>query len=1216
MLLIAVACYLFLPALAMAPQEGGTAHYLYDENGRLKAVLLSNGEASIYNYDAAGNLVSITTQLASVLSIIDFAPRSGSVGSTVTIYGTGFSVNANENAVSFNGVTATVNSSTSTEIVTSVPAGATTGAISIASPLGSTTSTTEFGVLTPPTITAINPLAGSIGSAVTITGSNFEIFPGHTEVKFNGVPAEINSVTLTGIVANVPSSSSGRISVTTSAGTAISSQDFFVSPNDIVNVTQTGRLAFGEPKFVALSGPGQAALFVFDGLAGQRVSLNLFNASFNFRADVTIYSSDGSEVGASSSIDSDSRSAFIDAVNLPETGTYSVLIDTSSYINSSGNAVVQLFNVPPDASGTIEIDGAATTIANTVPGQNARLSFTAEAGQRVRVTGNVTQSQRSAYLSVLSPDGSLMVNPQLMSNTYYGQQPAFISNLLLPTSGTYTILVDPSRADITGANIILSGPPGDITLNIAPGDPAVNLNPEVGQNARLTFNGTEGQRISLDVFNAAYTLDADVSISGPNGVQLLQPTHLDYTYRGIFIEPLTLPDTGTYTILLDTTTRYSNSRGTVSMRLYDVPPDATGTIELGQQVVIANTVPGQNGRLSFTGTAGQTINIVGEITAGGGSGYLSVYRPDGVQMNYPEFMYPGSFFGHRIAFLDRLTVPVDGTYSILIDPSRADINSTTVTLSLPPEDVVESITPGGPPVTVSTTLGQNARLTFEGTAGQRVSLTIGNVSIGVSKVSIVHPDGWTMVYDYIYNGGSVRFFDTLTLPMTGTYTIYVDPLQSDTGQMTLTLNDVPPDASGSLTIGGPPSTLDITTPGQNGQMTFEGTADQHVSLNITDVTISNSNVSIFNPDGSYLIYGTYVSFNGILISNLTLPADGTYRIVVDPYGPPTGSMTMTVYESNAPELTGTITTDGTPLDLNFERPEQNARITFAGAAGQTLNLVLSNVTVPHSSVSLLLPNGTVIFGPTSVSPPGDTLTFENLPADSTYTILIDPAQAYTGSMTLSLSPVVDATGTVEIGGAPVTITTSQAQNARLTVNGQAGQRLFLKFSGVTTLQSYVSVLSPDGTTLVDNVYLGTGGAAIDIQTLPATGAYTILIDPGSTFSGQMTIQATETGEISSFGLDITVVIPASQPQGATLTFNGTAGSRMGLFVSSNTIAAGTLSLYKPDGTLLRSSSLNSISNVLLPADGTYSIKIVPDNGSAGHITLTMGGGGGGSGATD
>lgn len=115
--------------------------YIYDALGRLVAVVdPSTNEVAIYRYDAVGNLLSITRQSAATVSIIDFTPTQGPVGTTVRISGMGFSAVPAENAVAFNGAAATVTSSAPTSIVTSVPAGATTGPITVTAPSGSATS--------------------------------------------------------------------------------------------------------------------------------------------------------------------------------------------------------------------------------------------------------------------------------------------------------------------------------------------------------------------------------------------------------------------------------------------------------------------------------------------------------------------------------------------------------------------------------------------------------------------------------------------------------------------------------------------------------------------------------------------------------------------------------------------------------------------------------------------------------------------------------------------------------------------------------------------------------------------------------------------------------------------------------------------------------------------------------------------------------------------
>lgn len=63
--------------------HAGQPRYVYDDSGRLKAVVDLTGNTAIYNYDAVGNLLSITHQASSLLSLIDFSPKSGPIGATV-----------------------------------------------------------------------------------------------------------------------------------------------------------------------------------------------------------------------------------------------------------------------------------------------------------------------------------------------------------------------------------------------------------------------------------------------------------------------------------------------------------------------------------------------------------------------------------------------------------------------------------------------------------------------------------------------------------------------------------------------------------------------------------------------------------------------------------------------------------------------------------------------------------------------------------------------------------------------------------------------------------------------------------------------------------------------------------------------------------------------------------------------------------------------------
>ena len=124
----------------------GAVNYVYDALGRLVGVINPSGDTATYGYDAVGNLLSISRHSSSQLSIITFTPGTGGVGTAVTIYGTGFSATGSQNAVQFNGVTAVVQSASATQLLVTVPSGATTGQITVTTSAGTVTSSGSFTV--------------------------------------------------------------------------------------------------------------------------------------------------------------------------------------------------------------------------------------------------------------------------------------------------------------------------------------------------------------------------------------------------------------------------------------------------------------------------------------------------------------------------------------------------------------------------------------------------------------------------------------------------------------------------------------------------------------------------------------------------------------------------------------------------------------------------------------------------------------------------------------------------------------------------------------------------------------------------------------------------------------------------------------------------------------------------------------------------------------
>src|ERR1700744_759067 len=126
-------CLLLLGAHAAWAQSSPPAdNYVYDAAGRLVAVTRSDGTSTQYTYDDMGNLLQKSASLpAGQLALFFFSPNHGNAGMVVTLNGQGFSSTLSNNAVSFNGTSASLQSATPTQLIASVPLGASTGPISV-----------------------------------------------------------------------------------------------------------------------------------------------------------------------------------------------------------------------------------------------------------------------------------------------------------------------------------------------------------------------------------------------------------------------------------------------------------------------------------------------------------------------------------------------------------------------------------------------------------------------------------------------------------------------------------------------------------------------------------------------------------------------------------------------------------------------------------------------------------------------------------------------------------------------------------------------------------------------------------------------------------------------------------------------------------------------------------------------------------------------------
>jgi hypothetical protein len=154
-------------------------------------------------------------------TVEQITPSTGSAGTVIHIYGTSL---ANVQAVTFNGQTASgLNIISNTHITANLTSTGAVQQVSLLSPCG-----TKIIPVNTPVITSITPGAGSVGTAITLTGTNLDQL---TAASVGGVEAVILSRAATSArIIVMPGTATGTISVTSATATGSAANSFTVTP--------------------------------------------------------------------------------------------------------------------------------------------------------------------------------------------------------------------------------------------------------------------------------------------------------------------------------------------------------------------------------------------------------------------------------------------------------------------------------------------------------------------------------------------------------------------------------------------------------------------------------------------------------------------------------------------------------------------------------------------------------------------------------------------------------------------------------------------------------------------------------------------------------------------------------------------------------------------------------------------------------------------------
>lgn len=784
----------------------------------------------------------------------------------------------------------------------------------------------------------------------------------------------------------VPSgATTGTITVTSPAGSVTSSDSFAVTADN-----GNTRIDSFSPQVVA---------------AGNVVTIS--GAHFD-----TTPANDRLAVNSTHGLNPTSAISASLSLNTPSsTGSGHISLSTP---NGAVTTTSDLF-IPPAIYGVNQVGstgrtlvGSPGTVSLAAANQIGLLLFEGEEGQLVSAVANSGSTFSNCTFYIYGPTNSAVLDSRSSTGStqasgFCGTSGGFIDSQPLAATGTYALVVVPGTA--TGhasltPYVFRDLQSGFITL----GSPVVTTTSFPGQNANFSFSGTQNQHISISIPTSTFN-NCFFEIANPDGTFLVNGFGTRCDKISNFYDVPLLPQTGIYKLIVDPS---GAETGSVTFKLNDAT-DVTGTITAdGTPVSFATTVPGQKAKFTFSGTAGQIVSaVLDNNTYIHGIG-MTIFAPD------------GSAVASASPFIDQTSLPTTGTYQVVLAPLNGWTGQARVRLYTVPGNFTASGTLGGSAIQVTIgTPGQNGKITFPGTQGQRVSVAFSAAQFSGLYGSgfafkILQPDGSLFAgpsnggpfhFSLSTTSGFIEYVEGFTFPTTGTFALVLDPDADNTGSITVNLFDatdlilnVNPDAT--------VNSISTTSPSQNALLNFTASVGQRVSALVTNITYPNKPaLSLRRIDSNGAVFGVAnggADGNNLFLDAFTITQTGNYRIFVDPIGQDVGSANVALYTVN--DINTTVDTLNDPVTITTTVPGQNANVTFSATAGQSLTLSVTGSNFPLNvcNVELNTPSGSnLIFRDcTGGVPWTNTRTASQT---GTYTIVIDPVRSSTGSLTLSVS---------------------------------------------------------------------------------------------------------------------------------------------------------------------------------------------------------------------
>ncbi|MFD6608205.1 VWD domain-containing protein [Micromonospora chalcea] len=303
-----------------------------------------------------------------------------------------------------------------------------------------------------------------------------------------------------------------------------------------------------------------------------------------------------------------------------------------------------------------------------------------------------------------------------------------------------------------------------------------------------------------------------------------------------------------------------------------------------------------------------------------------------------------------------------------------------------------------------------------------------------------------------------------------------------------------PVATAALTPGGAP-------------LTFAARAGDAVFVDATAPGIGDrcSPYVLTDPGGREIASGCNIKGNGY-VDRVDLTATGTYALRVTAAPGDTGRAAVRVY--SARDSDGTMQPNGPAVTATVEQPGARARYRFTGRAGERVYVEVptSSLTDQCSPLELRDADGRLLRSGCVINGAGE-IDGTVLPVDGTYTVVVDPTERGTGTTTLRVVTSRDREAGITLGGPPVVAVVDRpgaVTGYRFTAAAGTSVTVSASASDLPDQCGVLALRAPDGSTVGSGCVIN-GAGELGPTVLPASGAYTLVVDPSGAATGQVTL---------------------------------------------------------------------------------------------------------------